>query len=217
MYDISFIHTGEIHKLTFENLIREYDHKLTTQHIVREDLLDHARKQGQDAVLQQKLQELVTHLSQESRLIICTCSSIAEFAEQLDGINQCAVQRIDREMADIAVQSGKKILIAAALASTIEPTLELLGNSADNLKQDCHYQSLVIEQAWPLFEQGDLAQYHTIIAQALQTVDKSIDLIVLAQASMAGASNLLKLPFPVLSSPRLGIERALATLGCLEV
>jgi hypothetical protein len=66
--------------------------------------------------------------------------------------------------------------------------------------------------AWPLFEAGDQAGYLARIAGHARTLDA--DVIVLAQASMASATELLDdLRIPVLSSPRLGVLRAVEMAG----
>ena len=60
---------------------------------------------------------------------------------------------------------------------------------------------------------GDSAGYHAAIAAALAGQRGRGDVIVLAQASMAGAAELCAdLGVPILSSPRLGVEAALAAL-----
>ena len=61
---------------------------------------------------------------------------------------------------------------------------------------------LLVENAWPLFVRGDFNAYLERIADALMSVDEC-DVVVLAQASMAGAAELCKqLTMPVLSVQR---------------
>ena len=70
--------------------------------------------------------------------------------------------------------------------------------------------------AWEKFEAGDWAGYYHTIAEALQAHADCGDVIVLAQASMAPAASLCpQMAIPILSSPRLGVEQALALWNLL--
>src|SRR5439155_25344419 len=101
-------------------------------------------------------------------------------------------------------------LVAAALASTFEPTIALLRDAARRASAPLEVSELLCEGAWPLFERGDLSGYERAIADALQRSPDQVDVVVLAQASMAGAAALLPgWRTPLLSSPRLGLEAAL--------
>jgi hypothetical protein len=64
-------------------------------------------------------------------------------------------------------------------------------------------------QAWALFEGGDHASYHALIARHVRRLADDVDVVVLAQASMAPAGAFLQdLAIPVLSSLRLAVLRA---------
>jgi hypothetical protein len=72
------------------------------------------------------------------------------------------------------------------------------------------------QPAWRHFEAGDMDAYARSIADTIKTelVNDSPDCIVLAQGSMAIAEPLLAdTGLPVLSSPRLGVVRALELLS----
>ena len=145
-------------------------------------------------------------------VVLCTCSTIGESAEAAAAPPGTRVIRVDRAMADQAVATGPNILVAAALASTLAPTQALILESASRVGVNARTTRLVVADAWPFFEQGDFAAYLRRIADALKTVD-DCDVVVLAQASMAGAAELCSgLAVPVLSSPRLGLESALALM-----
>lgn len=142
-----------------------------------------------------------------ARVVVCTCSTVGSAAEQTNFTFH--TMRIDRPMADAAVQCGSRILIAAALADTLMPTRELLKESAERLRRDIDCVDFLIESAWRHFESGNLNAYHGAIATALDDAPDGIDVIVLAQASMAPAEHLYAGHLPVLSSPRIGVDAAL--------
>ena len=69
---------------------------------------------------------------------------------------------------------------------------------------------VLCESAWEKFAQGDQNGYLQEIAEQLFRAAPSGEVIVLAQASMAGATTFCpNLTIPILSSPRLGLEAAL--------
>ena len=78
-------------------------------------------------------------------------------------------------------------------------------------------ETLLMENAWPLFQAGDEATFSRQIAAIILATRPRPDAIVLAQASMAPAAQLLKQsPVPVFSSPRLGVAAALRRLGAKD-
>ena len=67
----------------------------------------------------------------------------------------------------------------------------------------------LLSDARELFEIGDHAGYLDHVARHVQSLADDVDVVVLAQASMAPAADLLAdLSIPVLSSPRLAVSRA---------
>jgi hypothetical protein len=124
-------------------------------------------------------------------------------------MNDPRVLRIDRAMARQATAQGGRVLVAACVASTLEPTVKLLRESAPQTTQ---IETLLMADLWPHFQLGEHMVYWQKISERLRQQASAFDCIVLAQASMAGAADLLRdLPIPVLSSPRIGLEAAVAT------
>ena len=121
------------------------------------------------------------------------------------------VMRIDRPMAEQAVASGRRIVVAAALQSTFEPTLALLRQIAAAEDRAIDVALVLCKTAWHFFETGDQARYIAEIARSIEAAARPRDLILLAQASMAPAAEVLgHLGVPVLSSPLLGLAAAVS-------
>ncbi len=212
--ELVFLHTAGVHVQAFETLLRELRPQTRARHLVREDLLAAAQNPGADT---QPLKTVIaTTLSEigasPGSVVLCTCSTIGGLAESATAPTGVRVIRVDRAMAEQAVAAGPRILIAAALESTLAPTEALILEAASRTAANVRITRQVVDGAWPLFEQGDFEAYLGRIAEALgRTSD--CDVIVLAQASMAGAADLCPgLGVPVLSSPRLGLESALFAL-----
>ena len=68
--------------------------------------------------------------SDGAAVVACTCSTIGGIAERTATGGAFTAQRIDRAMAERAVRAGPRVLIAAALESTLEPTTALILSTA---------------------------------------------------------------------------------------
>jgi hypothetical protein len=100
------------------------------------------------------------------------------------------------------------------LESTRTGTTELLADVAARAQIKARPQVVMCEGAWAQFEAGEMDAYANAIATCIKSALGSPDCIVLAQGSMAVAEPLLGgLGLPVLSSPRLGVIRALELLA----
>jgi hypothetical protein len=208
---IGFLHTAQVHTGTFAKLLEEISPGRPSIHVVDEALLAEAREQGGvDDELRQRLTSRLQEAASGASVVVCTCSTISGPAETLSGAVGVPVVRVDRPMAELAVCSGSRIAVVAALRSTIAPTVALLTEVADHQGLALAIEEVVLPDAWALFEDGDLAGYATAIAGGVDSLDPSTDVVVLAQASMAVAVVLCTTTIPILSSPRSAVEAAVA-------
>ena len=212
---ITFLHTAEVHVATFTTLLNEMAPDVAALHIVRDDLLRDAQKSGTgDPSLVGKVQAAMKGGAEAgSPVVVCTCSTIGGIAEAVETAGRFQAMRIDREMADRAVQAGARILLVAALESTLGPTESLIRDSARRAGKSVTLRNLVLADTWKHFQAGDIERFTGAIADAVRKQAGDAQVIVLAQASMAPAqAKLGNLGVPVLSSPRLGVEAALRRL-----
>ncbi|MEZ4706620.1 MAG: hypothetical protein R3A44_05405 [Caldilineaceae bacterium] len=215
-----FLHTSSVHIETFDRLLRQSGAAVQTEHLVHEDLLEQARQTGITVALQDRVSAVIENAAGAGDFVLCTCSTIGGCAEALNNAGERRVVRVDRAMARRAVELGEHILVCAALHSTLAPTQALIAEEAQAIRKTVQQTPLICETAWTLFEMGDLDGYHRRIADDLRrylTAGNYPDVIVLAQASMAGAAAYCTdLSIPILSSPQLGINAALKTLGMMD-
>ena len=204
---LTFFHTSPVHVATFDVLLAELAPDVYARHIVDEGLLREARDAGHvTAEMLAKVNAQMLALSSEG-VVLCTCSTIGRYAEAAAN----NVIRVDRPMAAQAVQLGSRIIVAATLQSTLEPTRELVLAEAARADKQVEVIEVFCDGAWEWFERGEQARYLEVIAETLERVAEQGDVIVLAQASMAGAATLCAhLGKPILSSPRIGLEAAVA-------
>src|SRR5918993_2813044 len=62
--------------------------------------------------------------------ILVTCSSIGAAVETAATLTKVPVLRVDQPMADLAVQTGKRIGVVATLPTTLGPTSDLVNRRA---------------------------------------------------------------------------------------
>jgi hypothetical protein len=205
---LTFFHTAKTNESLFSSLLDEIAPDIHARHVTDETILPYAREHGVNEHLQKRVTDTILEAVEAgSDVVLCTCSTIGACAENVQPLTDKTVQRVDRAMAERAVSIGSRIIIAASLASTLPPTRELVLDAAAKAGKEIELVEVFCASAWPKFEAGDRDGYFAEIAAELRQVKG--DVIVLAQASMAGAAALCAdLPIPVLSSPRLGLEAA---------
>jgi hypothetical protein len=211
---IAFLHTAPANVTTFERLLQKHAPDLQVVHILDESLLNDARAQGPNAALADRVHQRMDEAAAgAASVVVCTCSSIGGMAEDNPSAAYRSM-RIDRAMADQAVAAGDRILVVAALESTVAPTLALIQSSAQRVGRSPHIDVLVVDGSWDHFVAGNQEAYERAIAHAIQQKSIGADVIVLAQATMAGAAERCEgIGVPILSSPEIGILQALAEMG----
>ena len=206
---IGFLHTAEVHRETFTRLLDDVAPGTKSAHVVDHSLLADAQASGGvDAETETRLCDQLRELATTASVVVCTCSTISGAAESLAGELGVRVIRVDRPMAERAIDLGSRVGVVAALESTLAPTTELLREVAVTNNRDVELVEIVCADAWSHFESGDMDAYLDAIAAAVDAITFPVDVIVLAQASMAGAAKRVKIPTPILSSPRLAVEAA---------
>lgn len=231
---LGFLHTSPVHVPTFEALVAEAAPGTLTAHVVDESLLDRARADGlTPAVVAATDARLAELAEQGCAVVVVTCSTIGGVAESYaaaPGAPAPLVLRVDRPMAREAVAVGRRVGVVAALESTLAPTEALIREEAARTGSDsrqapnrvptAHGDDTTVEivravaaQAWSAFESGDSDAYLELVADAARTLAGRVDVVVLAQASMAAAVDRLRdLGVPVLASPATAVRAALDAL-----
>ncbi|WP_185995708.1 aspartate/glutamate racemase family protein [Nocardioides campestrisoli] len=209
---LGFLHTAQVHVATFEALVRAVDVGSTAGHLVDPDLLTRARTEGPTADVEAATLQLLRRLVDEGAdVVVCTCSTLGPVAESVGADLPVPVLRVDRPMAREAVRGGARVAVVAALESTLGPTRELLADEARRAGVSPTLVEVVVPEAWAAFERGDTDDYLRRVAVAARAVVDRADVVVLAQASMAGAAEgLADLPITVLASPLLAVRHAVA-------
>lgn len=141
--------------------------------------------------------------------VLVTCSSIGEAAEQARAHVRIPVHRIDEPMAAEAVAAGRRIGVLATLSATLQPTRDLLLRKAAEQEEPPLIQESVCPGAFEALRSGATGEHDAVVAAEVRRLAAEVDVLVLAQASMARVADALpadEVPVPVLTSPRSGLR-----------
>ncbi|XID93138.1 aspartate/glutamate racemase family protein [Paenibacillaceae bacterium WGS1546] len=151
-------------------------------------------------------------------VIVNTCSSVGEVADEARKLIGVPIVKIDDAMAAKAASAYGRVAVLATLPSTLRPTLRLIGTKAAELGRDVKLVNGLAEGAFEALTGGKPEEHDRILLETALRVARDADAIVLAQGSMARMEQALAAETgkPVLSSPRLGVEQVKATLEKLS-
>ena len=211
MTRIAFLHTGAVNIAPFGELAAELLPGTTVVNYLDDRIVADLGDADRAASVPERVNDLVLAAAAGGAdAVMLTCSSISELAAPAAAEAGIPVLRVDEAMADAAVQAGTRIRVLATLPTTCRPTLALIEERAALVDVEPELSSEVIEGAFAAVSSGDRATHDRLVGEAIQRAAAEADVVVLAQASMASAASAVRVDVPVLTSPRLGVERLAA-------
>ena len=146
--------------------------------------------------------------------VVVTCSTLGGAVDAIRPISPVPLFRIDRGMAEAAVRQARRIGVLATLPTTLKPTAALLHQAAAEAGADCEISEWLCEGAFAKLRAGDRAGHNAAVQAGFSALSAGVDLIVLAQASMADAigGDDKPPPVPFLTSPDIGMAQIAARL-----
>lgn len=212
---VGLLHTVPALAATFDALLADRP-ELRRVHVADAWLLQTARRAGVTDEVRAAVLGHVRHLAASgARAVLVTCSSIGEAAEAAAAGVDVPVLRVDAPMAEQAVRvaaaGAGRIAVLATLESTLGPTGRLVERAAAGAPLTV--APVVVAGAAERADAGDRAGADELIAAAVGQAAADADVVVLAQASMAGAAAAAGVDVPVLTSPAGGVAALLAAVG----
>lgn len=196
----------------FRELAAELLPDVETFDIVDETLLRDASTEGRVSL--DTARRLLAHLAAAERhgadAILVTCSSMGGAVDAARPFAGIPLLRVDQAMAEQAVERGGRIAVLATLWSTLQPTAALIRRTAADAGREVQVRNRLCEGAFEALRAGDTDRHDESVREGLREVLGWADVVVLAQASMARVVDTLteeERRTPILSSPRLGMER----------
>ncbi|MGG3468186.1 aspartate/glutamate racemase family protein [Neobacillus pocheonensis] len=146
--------------------------------------------------------------------ILNACSSIGELVTYTQPKVSTPIVRIDEAMAEYAVNKAEKIGVAATLETTLKPTLKLLKQKAAQKNKNIEFEPILVASAYQKLIANDKEGHDLDLATALMDLAEKVEIVVLAQASMARvvASFTTEEQKRFVTSPELGMESVKRTL-----
>ncbi len=208
---LGLIHTSATLIPVFNELCKQYLPGVTTFNIVDDSLVRNIRERGElTPAISKRVEDYVASAENSGAdYILVTCSSIGPAVEEAAERVSVPVLRVDQPMADMAVQTGTRIGVIATLATTLEPTSDLVKRRATLANKQVELTSIVVDGAFEALMSGGAAKHDQLVGDALRTLAKSVDVILLAQASMARVVDTLSdadKTVPIVASPPNAIK-----------
>ena len=203
---IAFVHTVGFLVEDFRARMRAELPTADCFHILNESLLqDLLRGVPQPLVYRRVVDQIVLAADAQPDLIVVTCSSTSPAVDIARRLVPQPILKIDDPMAAQAVRSGPRIGLLCTAASTVEPSSALLHAHAAEQGRDITIKTVLRPEAYQALVAGDRARHDAILYQAAGEISNEVDVLVLAQASLAHLRDRLAadLSCPVLASPPL--------------
>ncbi|MBX2879340.1 MAG: aspartate/glutamate racemase family protein [Granulosicoccus sp.] len=220
MTTLALIHTGTFLASVFTDLCHKAIPDVDVFNIVDESLIKNTI--AENNLSRQTSRRMVEYLKSAEEAgadaILVTCSSVGPAVEAGQQFINIPVLRVDIPMANKALSLGTKIGVVATLHTTLEPTVELIQRLSDAQGKSIELISTVCDGAFQAVAAGDTEKHDQMVAAGIRELMPQVDVIVLAQASMARAADTIaesERTAPILSSPELAVESAKEVIGRL--
>jgi len=213
---LALIHTSATLVPVFAQLTKAKLPQVDTFNIVDDSLVRQIGQQGgiTPAIAARVAAYIQSAASGGADQILVTCSSIGPAVEAAAASVKVPVLRVDQPMTDAAIQAGRRIGVIATLPTTLNPTSDLVRRRAGAAGRTIELSTRLVEGAFEALMAGDAAKHDALVGAALKELATQVDVILLAQASMARVVDTLAAAdkrVPIFASPPLAIDH-LATL-----
>jgi Asp/Glu/hydantoin racemase len=209
---LALLHTSPTLTPLFASLCRQHLPQTEIFHMVDESLIKQTISAGK--LQKVTVRRLIGMVESASAIgvdgVLVTCSSIGAAVSLAAKLFPFPVVRVDDAMAENAVSQARRIGVLATLRTTLEPTTALLRAKSAAAGVETQIEESLCDGAFEAVLAGDTETHDRMVSKALAELARKVDLVVLAQASMARV--LQQMPagavtIPVLSSPELAVLR----------
>lgn len=207
----SFVSVDHLKKLFAEILPQVVMHNIVDDSLLSEVMANGAITPG---IVKRYCEYAKTAEELGADLIFNQCSSVGEAVNIARSSVGIPILKVDEPMAALAVASGTRIAVLATVRSTMAPSVGLIREAAQAVNKDIEIQECLVDGALDiLMKEKNLDKHNQLVLSAIKQAALSNDVIVLAQGSMDVLRPMLgDISVPVLTSPRLGVEKILSVL-----
>lgn len=218
MTTIAVIHTGPVTVLPIKEQLNELIADARVINIMDDSLLNDVRSAGRltPEVASRIYSYMANAQAMGADVILNACSSVGEASDSLKDFIRTPIIKIDESMAEEACAIGRRIGVVATVSTTLDPTVRLIRRKAEESGRTVDVTERIAEGAFEALLAGDGSRHDEVLKQTIAALADEVDVVVLAQVSMARlVPTLGALRVPILSSPRSGVEAVKRVLAAL--
>jgi len=189
----------------------------TVLHFLDEGLLDGLNQAGQ--LTPNLIRRLAAVIGQADsagvEVILTTCSAYSPVMERMQTLAAAPIVTIDAVLFEEAVGAGAWLGVIATGERGLRTTVAALEAEAARRGRRLRTSTVAVPEAFTALAAGDPATHDALVAEAARRLaGEGVDAVVLAQASLSRAMSVIgDLGVPLLTSPRLAVERVARVLG----
>ena len=212
MKKVYIIHTSLVSHAELNALFAELVPDAKVHNIVDDSLLHDVMQNGgiTPKVVSRMCAYVQAAAANGADLIFNQCSSVGEAADIAAKLVSIPVLKVDAAMAEKAVELGTKIGVVATVKSTMRPSCNLVRSKAAEAGKQIDVVEYLVDGALDvLMKEKNREKHNAMVLESVRKAEEECDVVVLAQGSMTVLlPELQDVKKPVLTSPRLGVERA---------
>ena len=215
---VFMVHTSPVSLSDLKALFAELAPEVVVRNIIDDSLLAEVLSQGgvTEGVRSRMREYYKCAESAGADLIFNQCSSVGEAADLAAEHVRVPVLKVDVPMAEKACLSGQRVGVVATLRTTLGPTCRLIRKTAERLGRKVEVVEALCEGAFDKLVAGERKKHNEMVIATIRELATQVDVVVCAQGIMVALlPDLGKTPVPVLTSLRLGVERAAQMLAKL--
>ena len=219
MRTVVVVHTGPATVLPIKQKFQEILPDVRVVNIMDDSLLNDVMAAGHltEAVTGRIFSYMQLGQQMGAIALLNACSSVGEAASAARPAISIPIIKIDDVMAAQAVAAGPRIGVVATVRTTLDPTIRLIKAKAAGAGRSIEVMEALAEGGFQALLDGRPELHDEIVKRTIQSLADKVDVIVLAQVSMARLiPSLTDMNVPVLSSPQSGVEAVRDTLASLH-
>jgi Asp/Glu/hydantoin racemase len=149
------------------------------------------------------------HEASGAEAVLFTCNAYSPYVDQVRAQSGIPVLPIDEAMIEQALARGRRIGVLATVPAGLEQQRQSLDRAAAEAGRAIEVEAVLRPDAFAALNGGDAETHDRILLDELAKLAPKVDVVLLAQASMAGLSDRIppETPAPVLASPPLAVQK----------
>lgn len=188
---VVFIHTSPAAIGPVNNFFKSAAASLTITNLLDDGVLRMFADADYSAVESQLLDLIaIGSRTYGAKAAVITCSAVPRASmERVRAKAPVPVLKIDVPMAEATVRAGRRVGVLYTFAPTLKPTTALLEETASDAGLQCELQPALVSNAYDALLMGRTSEHDSLVLEAAKQIAPSVDVIVLAQVSMAHLEN----------------------------